>query len=68
MKCFYGKNDKFTKVLLYDEETGRYHPVISEEHYTVTWEPFGKYFCHFRKQKPTTGEKPAEIIAKGVCD
>lgn len=66
---FDGKKDKKTKVLTYDEDTGRYHPrVIQEEHYSVTWEPQGKYLCHFTPHKPGVGEKPAEMIAKGVYE
>ena len=64
---FDGKKDKQTKVLIYFEDTSRYHPcVIQEEHYSVTWEPQGKYLCHFTPHKPGVGETPAEMDATGV--
>ena len=64
---FDGKNDKHTKVLIFDEETNRRYPSeISEEHYTVTWEPSGKYLFHFSPEKPSEKQKPAKMIASGI--
>ena len=64
---FDGKNDKHTKVQLYDDETERYYPgEVSEEHYSVTWEPSGKYLFHYTPEKPQKGEKPAMMISNGI--
>ena len=66
---FDGKKDKHTKVMVYDEETGRNHPREGEEaHITVTWEGLGlgKYLFHFTPDKPKGKEKPAEMISKGI--
>ena len=64
---FDGKQDKQTKVVRYNELTGRFHQgTISEEHYTLTWEPEGKYLHHFTKEPPTKGEKPALKIAQRI--
>ena len=64
---FDGKQDKHTKTHIFDEETDRSYPgKVSEEHYTVTWEPPGKYLCHFTAEKPGDGEKAAMMICNGV--
>ena len=69
-----GRKDK-TKVLTRNEETGKYHPdVISEEHYTMTQEPEGKYIHHFTPtnyfnySKPEKENKPAKRTARGAFD
>ena len=69
---FDGREDK-TKTLLLNKETNKYHPsLVSEEHYTITQEPEGKYLHHFTpndyncSSKGTT--KPAKRIALGLYD
>ena len=64
---FDGKKDKKTKALKFNPNTGRYHSGTNvEEHYTITWEPEGKYIHHFTPELPMGKEKPALKIAEGV--
>lgn len=64
---FDGKQDRNTKLLKYDEMTGRFHPdKVMEEHYTITQEPQGKYLFHFTPNVPDEGENPADQIAQGL--
>jgi hypothetical protein len=64
---FDGKLDKTTKVLRLDEDTGRFHPeTVAEEHYSVTWEPSGKYLFHFTPEPPEAKEKPAQKLAQPI--
>ena len=66
---FDGKKDKYTKVLRYDESTGRFHPdTMVEEHYTITWEPEGKNLHHFTPDRPSVGDKPAQKIAQVIYE
>ena len=64
---FNGKLDKTTLLLRLDEDTGRFHPeTVEEEHYSVTWEPSGKYLFHFTPEPPETKEKPAQKLAQPI--
>ena len=64
---FDGKQDKHTNIINFDEEHNRRYPTeISEEHYTITWEPSGKYLFHFTPEKPGEKQKPAKMIANGI--
>ena len=57
----------FTTSSVSSIHTGRYHTgTKSEEHYTLTWEPAGKYIHHFTPEPPKKKEKPALKIAEGV--
>ena len=62
---FDGKRDK-TKIMARNEETGKFHPsVITEDHYTLTQEPQGKYLHHFTPDG-TTSDKIAEGVYEWV--
>ena len=71
---FFDGRDDTTKTLTLNEETNRYyHSTISEEHYTITQEPEGKYLHHFSpndfKSSSKGGiPKPAKRIALGLYD
>ena len=66
---FDGKLDKQTKIMKLDDETQRYYSgKIKEEHYSVTWEPSGKYLFHFTPEKPEGNEKPAQKIAQPIYE
>ena len=57
----------FTTSSVSSIHTGRYHTgTKSEEHYTLTWEPAGKYIHHFTPEPPEKKEKSALKIAEGV--
>ena len=62
---FDGRKDN-TRVMLMDEN-GVLHPrIVKEEHVSVSSEPDGKYLFHFTPEAATQGEKPAEMVAKGL--
>lgn len=71
---FFDGRDDMTKKLTLKRATNRYYPsVISEEHYTITQEPAGKYLHHFSPsdfQSSVKGAipKPAKRIALGLYD
>ena len=65
---FDGKKDKTTKILRFNEDTKHYHSEIVEEHYTVTWEPAGKYLFHYTPEPADADEKAAKKIANPIYD
>ena len=71
---FFDGRDDTTKTLTLKRATNRYYPsLISEEHYTITQEPEGKYLHHFSPSDFTSSSKggipkPAKRIALGLYD
>ena len=66
---FDGKKDKTTKILRFNEDTKHYHSeIVEEEHYTVTWEPAGKYLFHYTPEPADADEKAAKKIANPIYD
>ena len=71
---FFDGRDDTTKTLTLKRATNKYYPsLISEEHYTITQEPEGKYLHHFSPSDFTSSSKggipkPAKRIALGLYD
>ena len=56
-----------TRVLKFDEETGKYpQRWVKEEHMSVTSEPDGKFLFHYTPEPPTILNKPAKQAAIGL--
>ena len=66
---FDGEKDKSTKILTFNEDSKHYHSgTVEEEHYTVPWEPSGKYLFHYTPEAADAEEKAAKKIADPIYE
>src|SRR6218665_120153 len=65
---FDGREDATKIMLKADNSYQQFPSTIKEQHYLVCSEPDGRYLYHFKPEKGSKREKPAEVIANNLID